>query len=85
MPGLTEFTLILQPGFAKAAIGSGPGPSIRSLDRHPPVCGAIAQLGERLNGIQEVRGSTPLGSTKTFSLFEIAAKALKGKVVSVVR
>ena len=26
--------------------------------------GAIAQLGERLNGIQEVRGSTPLGSTK---------------------
>src|SRR5262249_22845987 len=25
--------------------------------------GAIAQLGERLNGIQEVRGSTPLGST----------------------
>jgi hypothetical protein len=28
---------------------------------HP--AGAIAQLGERLNGIQEVRGSTPLGST----------------------
>src|SRR5947208_2445256 len=26
--------------------------------------GAIAQLGERLNGIQEVRGSTPRGSTK---------------------
>src|SRR5690606_13422706 len=26
---------------------------------------AIAQLGERLNGIQEVRGSTPLGSTKS--------------------
>jgi hypothetical protein len=25
--------------------------------------GAIAQLGERLNGIQEVRGSIPLGST----------------------
>ena len=28
-----------------------------------PWIGAIAQLGERLNGIQEVRGSTPLGST----------------------
>ena len=27
------------------------------------IYGAIAQLGERLNGIQEVRGSTPLGST----------------------
>ena len=26
--------------------------------------GAIAQLGERLNGIQEVRGSNPLSSTK---------------------
>jgi hypothetical protein len=26
--------------------------------------GAIAQLGERLHGMQEVRGSTPLGSTK---------------------
>ena len=27
-------------------------------------CGAIAQLGERLNGIQEVVGSIPIGSTK---------------------
>jgi adenine/guanine phosphoribosyltransferase-like PRPP-binding protein len=27
--------------------------------------GAIAQLGERLNGIQKVRGSTPLSSTIT--------------------
>ena len=30
--------------------------------------GGIAQLGERLNGIQEVRGSTPLISTKAKSL-----------------
>ena len=29
--------------------------------------GAIAQLGERLNGIQEVGGSTPPGSTKHFA------------------
>ena len=28
--------------------------------------GAVVQLGERLNGIQEVRGSTPLGSTKVW-------------------
>ena len=27
-----------------------------------PARGAVAQLGERLNGIQEVRGSIPLGS-----------------------
>ena len=47
----------------------GPGnPVLDPLSRrrlyaasHP--AGAIAQLGERLNGIQEVRGSTPLGST----------------------
>ena len=26
--------------------------------------GAVAQLGERLNGIQEVVGSIPVGSTK---------------------
>ena len=26
-------------------------------------CGALAQLGERLNGIQEVNGSNPLCST----------------------
>ena len=29
--------------------------------------GAVAQLGERLNGIQEVGGSTPLSSTKSIS------------------
>jgi hypothetical protein len=28
-----------------------------------PRCGAVAQLGERCNGIAEVRGSIPLGST----------------------
>jgi hypothetical protein len=37
----------------------------RSMD--PWLYGAIAQLGERLNGIQEVRGSIPLSST-TFPL-----------------
>ncbi len=30
----------------------------------PKQCGDVAQLGERLNGIQEVRGSIPLISTK---------------------
>ena len=30
--------------------------------------GAVAQLGERLNGIQEVRGSIPLGSTVRIEL-----------------
>ena len=32
--------------------------------------GAIAQLGERLNGIQEVRGSIPRSSTNFNQLFQ---------------
>ena len=47
--------------------------ALTSLHRRPgglprwryPRDGAIAQLGERLHGMQEVRGSTPLGSTKS--------------------
>ena len=34
------------------------------LPRVSDPCGAVAQLGERLNGIQEVSGSIPLSSTK---------------------
>lgn len=33
--------------------------------------GAIAQLGERLNGIQEVVGSIPIGSTSFRLLLKI--------------
>ncbi len=33
-------------------------------------CGAIAQLGERLHGMQEVSGSIPLSSTKILTLAE---------------
>ena len=35
--------------------------------RHARLVGALAQLGERLHGMQEVRGSTPLGSTKSLT------------------
>jgi hypothetical protein len=31
------------------------------------LCGAVAQLGARLDGIEEVRGSNPLGSTNISS------------------
>ena len=34
-----------------------------SIKKIKIVCGGIAQLGERLNGIQEVSGSIPLIST----------------------
>ena len=32
-----------------------------------PLVGGVAQLGERLNGIQEVRGSIPLVSIATLT------------------
>ena len=35
--------------------------------------GVVAQLVERLNGIQEVRGSNPLGSTIRFSALDSPA------------
>src|SRR5262249_37715771 len=50
-----------RPGCCEEGCFFGEGnPKARFLQK-----GAIAQLGERLNGIQEVRGSTPLGSTIT--------------------
>ncbi len=49
--------------FATLAAGRGRAGGRLSRAAHG---GAVAQLGERLNGIQEVRGSIPLGSTKYF-------------------
>ena len=49
------------------------GVEVREIDTplsaqyNPRPCGAVAQLGERLNGIQEVEGSTPFGSTINIS------------------
>src|SRR3989440_9411875 len=40
------------------------GPPDRRLQLTFPCRGPVAQLGARLNGIQKVRGSNPLGSTK---------------------
>ena len=39
--------------------------------------GGIAQLGERLNGIQEVSGSIPLISTKVKALKPLIYKGFK--------
>ena len=47
---------------------------VRAVDTAGPgqyyfdVNGAVAQLGERLNGIQEVVGSIPISSTNLFSV-----------------
>ncbi len=46
-------------GAGNACIEAGNGLTTRSLAAR----GAVAQLGERLNGIQEVVGSIPIGST----------------------
>ncbi len=42
--------------------------------------GAVAQLGERLNGIQEVRDSIPLGSTTLRLRLRVAGPAKAGAV-----
>ena len=54
------------PRHASCAIGRG-GLVRRLPGRPKPGPGAVAQLGERLNGIQEVSGSIPLGSTNEIS------------------
>ena len=52
----------------RPAEGANPD-AARRFDTHRRFCynyaprGAVAQLGERLNGIQEVDGSIPFGST----------------------
>ena len=38
--------------------------------------GAVAQLGERVNGIHEVRGSIPLGSTNKIKHLYVSRKFL---------
>ena len=40
--------------------------------------GAVAQLGARLDGIEEVVGSNPIGSTNYLLLFNPIAKFLGG-------
>ena len=44
--------------------------------------GAVAQLGERYNGIVEVRGSIPLGSTISSLLFRMICDTLVDEVSS---
>ncbi|ABM45288.1 conserved hypothetical protein [Bartonella bacilliformis KC583] len=43
------------------------------FERESAFCGAIAQLGERLHGMQEVSGSIPLSSTKNISILFFVA------------
>jgi hypothetical protein len=40
--------------------------------------GAVAQLGARLDGIEEVVGSNPIGSTNFFFSFQSDSKNFKG-------
>ena len=44
----------------------------------PSGCGAIAQLGERVNGIHEVAGSIPAGSTKFLNRLAEPSRAFSG-------
>lgn len=46
--------------------------------------GGVAQLGERLHGMQEVRGSIPLVSTKKLNPASLICKGLRGFCILVV-
>jgi hypothetical protein len=53
--------------------------AIRKSARIADTVGAIAQLGERLHGMQEVSGSIPLGSTKSLrTSFDLQTPACRG-------
>ncbi len=47
--------------------------------------GALAQLGERYNGIVEVRGSIPLGSTKFHLRIFLTAQKILGMLTAFYR
>src|SRR5690554_7480700 len=50
-------------------------PLVHSCTFGHPMVGAVAQLGERSNRTAEVRGSTPLGSTKSTENSEPSLKS----------
>ena len=54
----------LPPGLSRKAVFEAH--ATRVLSCAPSDRGAVAQLGERLNGIQEVDGSIPFSSTIAF-------------------
>ena len=62
-----------------ATKGAKIGQSIDRDDRGP-----VAQLGARFNGIEEVRGSNPLRSTRFFPL-ELNSRKVTGRCVPDVR
>ena len=56
-----------RPGLARGTVGWITRSSDNQINDHRIICdGAIAQLGERYNGIVEVSGSIPLSSTNRF-------------------
>ena len=56
------------------------GPPAQTPGAIPDADGAVAQLGERVNGIHEVRGSIPLGSTnKNIDLFQGIGRLMQSR------
>ena len=47
----------------------------------PPNVGAVAQLGERCNGIAEVRGSSPLGSICSAAIAQLVERITRNDEV----
>jgi hypothetical protein len=63
--------------WAVAQLGARPGETGK-VDVLFHSGGAVAQLGARLDGIEEVVGSNPIGSTNFFFSFQSDSKNFKG-------
>src|SRR5215831_11434779 len=60
------------------------GPPAQTPGALPDADGAVAQLGERVNGIHEVRGSIPLGSTNEVKgLVAVQGSDIAGRLATV--
>lgn len=46
--------------------------------------GAVAQLGARLDGIEEVVGSNPIGSTKNTKILKATFRCIAAKLLSTI-
>ena len=53
-------------GFSRSLTNPAIAETIEKL--HPTACGPVAQLGARFHGMEEVIGSIPIRSTKSFKI-----------------
>ena len=87
---MQEFNMYLNKSLQNLnKLGTNKGTTTNSLVQYGKINavfqiqnGAVAQLGERFNGIEEVRSSSLLSSTKTNNVFRYNHKCMKSLIVT---